>query len=230
MGWGWWWEVGVGLRKSKNAQGVVWGKSLGFTGFFWGWQNSARFMLSQGTMKQAIFLERDGILNLVLAGRPLRWTPPTLAEFRVNEEAAPLLERLRAVGFRLIATTNQPGLSDGRVARREVDRMHELLRARLPLDDILVCPHGEGEGCPCQKPRPGLFTEAAFKWQLNLERCFVVSDKWQDAAAARMAGCTSLLIRSPAMSVVHYDIALPNLEVIVERILKMHAFGQVLAA
>ena len=181
-------------------------------------------------MKKAIFLERDGILNLVPMDGPQRITPLTLEEFEINPAAAPLLERLRAAGFLLIATTNQPGLSTGLMARRELERMHERLRRAVPLDDILVCPHAEADGCPCHKPRPGLFTEAAFKWQLDLDRCFVISDKWQDAAAARTVGCTSLLIKSPWIGAVHYDLALPNLGIIVDRILQLRSTGQILAA
>ena len=98
------------------------------------------------------------------------------------------LRKFKAAGYVLIATTNQPGLSTGTLARRELDRMHEMLRRCLPLDDVLVCPHTESDDCTCRKPEPGLLTEAAFKWHLDLERSFVISDKWQDAKAARAAG------------------------------------------
>ncbi len=123
-------------------------------------------------MKPAIFFERDGILNVVRVERQHQVSPLTLEEFRVNEAIAPLLSKLKADGFLLIATTNQPGLSRGYQSRRELDRMHELLRRKLPLDDILVCPHDETDRCPCHKPKPGLLVEAAFKWHLNLDRSF----------------------------------------------------------
>ncbi len=99
--------------------------------------------------------------------------------------------------------------------------MHDLLRKRLQVDDILVCPHDEMDDCPCRKPKPGLLQEAAFKWHLDLDRCFVVSDKWQDAEAARNAGCTSLLIRSPLNGAVHRDFTLPNLPAVVHKILQL---------
>ena len=101
--------------------------------------------------------------------------------------------------------------------------MHALLRAALPLDDILVCPHDETDRCPCRKPKPGLLTEAAFKWKLNLDRCFVISDKWHDAEAARTAGCTSLLMPSPWVGTVHRDFLLPSLEAVVDKILVLKA-------
>ncbi len=181
-------------------------------------------------MKLAVFIERDGVLNQVRVERQYQATPLTLEEFRVNAEAAPLLGRLKTAGLLLIATTNQPGLSRGYQSRRELDRMHEVLRRVLPLDDILVCPHDETDQCPCRKPKPGLLNEAAFKWQLDLDRSFVVSDKWQDAEAARAAGCTSLLLESPWVGKVHHDFVLPNLAAIVEKILHLRSGRRVATA
>jgi D-glycero-D-manno-heptose 1,7-bisphosphate phosphatase len=142
-------------------------------------------------------------------------------EFRVNEEAVPVLKRLKAAGLLLIATTNQPGLSRGHQSRRELDRMHDLLRATFDLDDLLLCPHDEAHPCFCRRPKPGLLVEASFKWRLNLDYCYVVSDKWQDAEAARAIGCTSLLVESPWVGRVHRDFLGPNLAKVVERILQL---------
>ncbi len=172
-------------------------------------------------MKRAVFIERDAILNEVRTGPKHQITPLTLEEFKVIKAAEPQLNKLKAAGFVLIVTTNQPGLSRGYQSRRDLDRMHDLLRRSFPLDDILVCPHDESDHCPCRKPKPGLLIEAAFKWHLNLDHSFVISDKWQDAEAARTAGCTSLLVKSPWVGGVHHDFELPSLEAIVEKILRL---------
>ena len=181
-------------------------------------------------MKPGIFFERDGILNVVRVERQRQVSPLTLEEFHVNEAIAPLLGRLKAEGFVLIATTNQPGLSRGYQSRRELDRMHDLLRRELPLDDILVCPHDETDSCPCRKPKTGLLVEAAFKWHLGLECSFVVSDKWQDAEAARTAGCTSVLLQSPWIGNVHRDFVLPDLEAMADKILQLRTVVRAVAA
>jgi D-glycero-D-manno-heptose 1,7-bisphosphate phosphatase len=181
-------------------------------------------------MKQGIFIERDGILNRVRVERQHQVSPLTLEEFHVNEALSPLLSKLKAEGLLVIATTNQPGLSRGYQSRRELERMHEKLARALPLDDILVCPHDETDRCSCRKPQPGLLMEAAFKWHLELDRSFVVSDKWQDAEAARMAGCTSLLLQSPWVGNVHHDFVLPDLGAIVDKVLRLHTVGAVVAA
>jgi histidinol phosphatase-like enzyme len=75
-----------------------------------------------------------------------------------------------------------------------------------------------------------LLVEAAFKWHLDLDRSFVISDKWQDAEAARTAGCTSLLINSPFVGKAHKDFVLPDIGAVVEKILRLKNTGRVMAA
>jgi len=172
-------------------------------------------------MKHAVFIERDGILNEVKEGSRNPIQPLTLGEFKLRKEAVEPLRKLKAAGFLIIVTTNQPGLSRGYQSRSELDLMHKLVRRMFAVDDILVCPHDESDHCPCRKPRPGLLVEAAFKWHLDLDHSFVISDKWQDSEAARGAGCTSLLVESPWNGQVHHDFILPSLETIVEKIFRL---------
>jgi D-glycero-D-manno-heptose 1,7-bisphosphate phosphatase len=130
-----------------------------------------------------------------------------------------MLQRLKASGLVIIVTTNQPGLSRGYQSRRELDRMHDLLRRTFPIDDILMCPHDETDQCPCRKPKPGLLVEASFKWHLSLDQSFIISDKWQDAEAGRLAGSTSVLVQSPWVGKVHRDFLVPDLKTAVEKVL-----------
>ena|ERR1041384_4799347 len=181
-------------------------------------------------MKLGVFIERDGVLNKARIERQHQVGPLTLDQFQVQKSAAPLLHKLKAAGFILLATTNQPGLSRGYQSRRELDLMHVMMRRVLPLDDIMVCPHDETDHCPCRKPKAGLLKEAAFKWHVDLERSFVISDKWPDAEAAHRVGSTSLLIESPWLGSVHHDLILPHLEAVVEKILLLHTTGRAVFA
>ena len=174
-------------------------------------------------MKTAIFIERDGILNLTKEVLKVQSIPSTLKDFKINEPAVPVFQHLKTLGFKLIVTTNQPGLSNGTLNRNEFDRMHELLRKSFPVDDILVCPHEAEDECGCRKPQTGLFTEAAFKHHLDLEHSYVVSDKWQDARAARAIGSTSLLLQSPWTGSGHHDFLLSSLQAIGGKIVQLQS-------
>ena len=154
-----------------------------------------------------------------------RITPGCPADF-LNlrlEAVAPLL-RLKAAGFLLIAESNESGLLQSGFTRTDLDRMHDSLRRHFSLDDMLVCRHEDADLCPCRKPRPGLLTEAAFKWHIDLNRSFVVGNRWQDAETARMAGCVSLLIRSSFIGRGHHDYVLADLSAVVDKILELKDF------
>lgn len=170
-------------------------------------------------MRVAAFIERDGLLNQVRVEHESPVATVRLEDFKVNPEAVPLVRTLQRAGLLVIATTNQPGLSNGELSRRELDVMHEILLKKLNLDDIMVCPHDEADGCPCRKPKPGLLIEAGFKWHVDLDRSVVISDKWQDAEAARIAGCTSILIESPWNGPGHHDFKVSSFETAVEKAL-----------
>ena len=173
-------------------------------------------------MRNAVFFERDGILNLPKVEGQYQIAPRTLNELVLNRPAIAVLKTLKAAGFLLIATTNQPGVSRGYITRRELDLMHMVVQNAFLLDDIMVCMHDDTDRCPCRKPKPGLFREAGFKWQLDLDHSFVISDKWQDATAAQNAGCTSILIDSPWNGGGHHDFKVENLEAAVSKILQVH--------
>jgi D-glycero-D-manno-heptose 1,7-bisphosphate phosphatase len=172
-------------------------------------------------MKRAVFIERDGVLNLPRVEGKFQIAPRTIGELNINCAVIEPLKKLHQAGFILIATTNQPGISRGYISRREIDLMHLRLIKTFPLSDIMMCPHDDADRCPCRKPKPGLFREAAFKWQLSLDHSFVISDKWQDAKAAQNAGCTSLLIESPWNATGHHDFIVQNCEIAAARILQL---------
>ena len=65
--------------------------------------------------------------------------------------------------------------------------------------------------------------EAAFKWSLDLDHSFVISDKWQDAKAAQIAGCTSVMIDSPWIGDDHHDFVVKDLGSAVAKIVQLQS-------
>lgn len=146
--------------------------------------------------RRAAFLDRDGVLNraIVKAGKP--YPPAALADLEILPDAPAALAALRAAGLLLIVVTNQPDVARGTQRREVVDSINAAVLDALPLDDLFVCYHDEGDGCDCRKPRPGLLIRAAAKHGIDLGSSFLVGDRWKDVAAARAAGCAAILIDS----------------------------------
>ena len=145
-------------------------------------------------MRPAVFLDRDGVLNraLVRDGRP---DPPARQEdLEILPGVAEALVDLRRAGFLLLVVTNQPDVARGTLSATSLARIHEHLLATLKLDKIYVCPHDDANHCTCRKPLPGLLLTAAQEWSVDLQKSFMVGDRWRDIEAGRHAGCTTVLI------------------------------------
>jgi D-glycero-D-manno-heptose 1,7-bisphosphate phosphatase len=141
-----------------------------------------------------VFLDRDGVLNraFVRDGKP--HPPSSLAELEILPGVPEALALLRGEGFQLVVVTNQPDVARGTQTREMVELLHAALRARLPLDRVLVCYHDDADQCQCRKPGPGLLLEAARDLGLNLASCFMVGDRWRDIEAGLRAGCTTVFV------------------------------------
>lgn len=145
-------------------------------------------------MRRAVFLDRDGVLVVTHVRDGAAYAVTTLAQFRVLPDAAEQVARLRAAGLVCIVFTNQPEVARGTIAPEVLAAMHDALRAAVPLDDVYVCPHDEGDGCACRKPRPGMLHDAAARWDVSLVDSFVIGDRWRDVDAGRAVGCYSVLL------------------------------------
>jgi len=143
---------------------------------------------------RAVFLDRDGVVikATIREGRP--YPPERLDQVEVVPDAEQALSQLHRAGYMLILISNQPDVARGTQNRATVEAMNHSLRNRLPIDDCLVCYHDDADGCDCRKPRPGLILRAAERHGIDLEKSFVMGDRWRDIDAGYAAGCRTILI------------------------------------
>jgi D-glycero-D-manno-heptose 1,7-bisphosphate phosphatase len=147
--------------------------------------------------RQVVFLDRDGVLNRAFPEDGTTRPPRSIDELELMPEVPEAMEQLRAAGFALVVITNQPDVARGRQTRAVVEVINQELSRQLPLLDAFACYHDTPDGCECRKPKPGLIFAAARKWDLDLQRGFMIGDRWSDVVAAQSAGCRGVLIDNP---------------------------------
>lgn len=142
----------------------------------------------------AVFLDRDGVINVneVRGGKP--YAPTQLEDFQFLPGVEEATRRLKDAGFLLVVVTNQPDVANGITRQDTLDAMHALLRKKLPVDDIRICYHTDADGCDCRKPKPGMLLAAAADHGIDLARSYMVGDRWRDVAAGKTAGCATILV------------------------------------
>ena len=153
-------------------------------------------------MSKAILFDRDGTL-LVEVGYLNH--PSLVVPYHFVPEA---LRKARDNGYLLIAVTNQSGVARGYLTESDLslihERMQDILRSKdVSLDAIYYCPHHpEGSvaayrrACTCRKPGIALGQEAARRFRIDLESCFVIGDQETDLLFGRALDAETCLVRT----------------------------------
>ena len=133
---------------------------------------------------RAVFLDRDGVLNraFVRDGHP--YPPARVDDLEVLPGVTAAVERLREAGYRTIVVTNQPDTA----SRSTVDEINRGLRSVVPVDEVLVCPHDDADGCGC------LLVDAAERLGIDLSASVMVGDRGRDVEAGHRAGCRTVFV------------------------------------
>jgi D-glycero-D-manno-heptose 1,7-bisphosphate phosphatase len=121
------------------------------------------------------------------------------------EELEPLpgaleaVARLNHAGWHTVMATNQPGIGRGLLDMAALNAVHVRLNQLLAekggrLDAAFFCPHTPDEGCSCRKPLPGLITQVAERFGVDLSQVHMVGASLKDAQTALAAGCFPHLV------------------------------------
>ena len=140
-------------------------------------------------MRRCVFLDRDGVINV----KPKRgeyilsWE-----QFRLIPAAADWIRIFKALGYLVIVVTNQRCVALGQLALEELNLLHANMLGGLAalgahIDDVYFCPHAEGD-CDCRKPKTGMVTAAAAKWDIDLTQSLMIGDSFLDEEMARRCG------------------------------------------
>ena len=144
--------------------------------------------------RHAVFLDRDGVLSRVRPVGGIPRPPESVAELELEPGASEACRRLHEAGLLLIVVSNQPDIARGTQTMAAVEALNRELRARLPLDDVRICPHDDADRCVCRKPKAGMLIGAAADWGIELRRSFMVGDRWRDIEAGRRARCATVFV------------------------------------
>ena len=161
-------------------------------------------MVSNPGGKRAVFLDRDGTVNILKPGEYVFHK----RDLRLHNGAAQAIRSLNLLGYLVIIVTNQGVVAREKASEKTIEEFHEELIKRLKkkgvkLDAIYYCPHHPdgthkklGIVCKCRKPEIGMIKEAAKKFKIDLKRSFLVGDSTSDIAAGNKAGLTTIAVKT----------------------------------
>jgi len=146
--------------------------------------------------RRAIFLDRDGTLNVQVRRDGKPYPPDRVEDFKLFEGVAEGCKALKAARYVLIVATNQPDVGRGTQSQAVVEAMHRQLLAWVPeIDRIEVCyDPGRGEVSKRRKPEPGMLLEAAEALGIDLSQSWMIGDRWRDVDCGKRAGVKTVFI------------------------------------
>ncbi len=152
-------------------------------------------------MIKAVFFDRDGTLiedpGYLSSREQVVLIPQAVVFARI----------CYLMGYSLFIVTNQSGIARGMFDEAFVQATNDYVTLLLAEHGAIItksyyCPHHKTAGsnpaytrdCACRKPKPGMLTEAALEYGIDLQRSFMIGDTERDLQAGEAAGCVSLNI------------------------------------
>jgi len=150
--------------------------------------------LREKLRRPAVFFDRDGVLNhdsgYTFETHKLEWI----------EGAREAVKAVNDAGYFAFVITNQSGVARGYYEEHHVATLHRWMADRMAevgahIDAFEYCPdHPDGTVARyCRvsdrrKPAPGMITDLAQRFPVDMTRSMVIGDKDSDIEAARAAG------------------------------------------
>lgn len=142
--------------------------------------------------QKCVFLDRDGVLN-----RERGDYTYALDDFEVLPGVPEALRLLKKNGYLLIVVTNQGGVAKGLYKKEDVLACHQKLQDSC---DFLIDAHYMAPGHPnysaslSRKPDSLMLEKAIAKYNIDVEKSWMVGDSLRDLEAADKVGVKGILV------------------------------------
>ena len=153
-------------------------------------------------MAKALFLDRDGIINIDHGYVHKK------ENFDFVEGIFDLCRIAVKNNYKLIVITNQAGIARGYYSIDDFEVLTEWMKEQfilrsVPINSVYFCPHHPTKGdncykmaCNCRKPEPGMIFRAQNEQKIDLKQSIFIGDKITDIQAAQNAGIDNRILVS----------------------------------
>ena len=171
-------------------------------------------------MNKAIFLDRDGVINIDTG------YVSTIKDFIFTDGIFEVCKDFIDNDFKLFVITNQSGIGRNYFTQEDFLSLSEYMikefkKRSIIIEKIYFCPHKLEDECTCRKPKPKMILDAKNDYNINLEKSWFIGDKTSDMQCAINAGMSNMiLINSKYVESKHKFNTVNNIIEAKEKILK----------
>lgn len=151
-------------------------------------------------MNKAIFLDRDGTINVE------KHYLYKIEEFEFLPGVIEALKKLQDAGYLLIVITNQSGIGRGYYTEKDFKVLNDWMVNTLKEKGVVIsavyyCPHLPDakvlkyrKDCDCRKPKLGMYYQAIKDFDIDVSQSYAIGDKIRDCEICKSTGCHGFLI------------------------------------
>ena len=137
-------------------------------------------------MNKAIFLDRDGVINVE------KNYLYKIEDFEFIDGVFESLVYLQNLGFKLFIITNQSGIGREYYSIDDFNKltswmMKEFEKKSIVISQVELCPHAPTQECSCRKPKTGMIENILKNHEIDLENSWLIGDKSSDIKCAQNA-------------------------------------------
>lgn len=138
-------------------------------------------------MKKAIFLDRDGVINLD------KNYVHKISHFEFVPNIFDILKYLQNLDYLLFIITNQSGIGRGYYTKEDFLKLNswmidEFIKEDIVISQVEFCPHQPNENCMCRKPKIGMIENILKNYDIDLSISWLIGDRLSDIECAENAG------------------------------------------
>ncbi len=145
---------------------------------------------------KAIFFDRDGVIN----NDSGHYYIFRKEDFVFNEGIFESMKFFLEKNYLLFIISNQSGIAKQKYSVADVENLHFFVKKSLAeqgisITEIYFCPHHPDiSRCLCRKPESLWLEKAAARFNIDLEKSFLIGDSQRDIEAAQKVSVCGILI------------------------------------
>ena len=142
---------------------------------------------------KTIFLDRDGVIN-----KEVNYLHK-IDDFEFIDGTFKTCLYFQNLGYKIIIITNQSGISRQYYNENDYQIITNWMKSQfnkngINLLDVFHCPHLPNSNCNCRKPKPGMLLQAKNKYNIDMQKSWLIGDTENDIIAANNASITNTIL------------------------------------
>jgi len=147
---------------------------------------------------KAIFLDRDGVIN----NNSNTYYTFKKEDFILNNGVFKTLKILKDKGYLFIIISNQGGISKKQYSIKDVEILNKYIYKLFETENIKITEsyfchhHSDIEKCICRKPDSLMLEKAIARFNIDVEKSYLIGDSVRDIEAGEKVGIKSIKINA----------------------------------